>query len=221
MFRSFGLMLAVLTLPAAGTEIMLTNFSQDDLSSWTTKSFSGRTRYRIIAIDNLSILKADSEDSASGLWLDRKIDLLKTPFINWSWSIENRLQGLDERSKSGDDYAARIYVVIKGGWAMWQTKAMNYVWSSNQKEGAEWDNAYVGDKVRMIAVRGREAKLNHWYFEKRNVYRDLIAAYGDKGSEEKNLEAYRYIDSIAIMTDTDDSHQKAVSYYGDIIFSKQ
>nr|WP_201746351.1 DUF3047 domain-containing protein [Veronia nyctiphanis] len=141
--------------------------------------------------------------------------------MNWSWSTESRLSDLNETTKSGDDYVARVYVVIDGGMMMWRTRSINYVWSSNQEKSSIWDNAYAGDKVKMIAVQGKEAKLNHWYQEKRNVYNDLIAMFGDKGSPEENAKAYRYIDAIAVMTDTDNSRKQAVAYYGNIFFTQE
>ena len=96
---------------------------------------------------------------------------------------------------------------------------MSYVWSSNQNKGQVWNNAFAGSKVKMIAVRGKEDKEGQWQNEKRNVYQDLIAQFGDQGSEKANLEAYRFIDVVAIMTDTDNSKGNAESYYGDLVFS--
>lgn len=200
--------------------INITNFADEDLTSWQRKSFSGETRYEIAVQNDQYVLKADSSNSASGMAMERKIDLSKTPFINWSWMIENRLPGIAEQTKEGDDYPARIYVVVNNSWKIWNTKALNYVWSSNQKQYARWNNAYVKDKAKMIAVRGKQSELHFWYHEKRNVYQDLILAFGDKGNEKANLDAYRYVDVVAIMTDTDNSGAKAVAYYGDIIFSE-
>ena len=78
-----------------------------------------------------------------------------------------------------------------------------------------------GSSVRMLSVRGQLSDVNTWYYEKRNVYKDLIDCFGDKGSVEKNMEAYRYIDIIAVMTDTDNSGLIAESYYGDVYFSAE
>jgi hypothetical protein len=142
-----------------------------------------------------------------------------TPYLSWSWLAEKKLLALDERSKSGDDFVARIYVVIDGGFLFWKTESLNYVWSSNQDTGLIWDNAFAGASVKMMSIRGKESQKGRWYEEKRNVYQDLIDTLGDKGSEEANREAYKYIDVIAIMTDTDNSGKSAESYYGDIVFS--
>ncbi|MDV7103086.1 DUF3047 domain-containing protein [Vibrio sp. TH_r3] len=205
-------------LQAETTENNVTEFSNRDLSDWQSKSFSGNTDYQLVKEQTRTVLKATSVDSASGLALEKRIDLFQTPYINWSWRIENKLTGLDEQTKQGDDYAARIYLIIDGGWTVWKTQALNYVWSSNQTQQTQWNNAYV-DNAKMLAVRGKNATPKHWYTEKRNVYQDLITNFGDKGSAEKNEKAYRYIDVTAIMTDTDNSHQTVTAYYGDITFT--
>ena len=205
----------------ANAAINVTSLESNGISHWENESFNGESTYNLIEYNNRTVLKAQSSNSASGLVLKKKIDLLKTPYINWSWFAKNKLTGLDEKSKAGDDYIARVYVVIDGGFKIWNTKCLSYVWSSNQNEGQVWDNAFVGDKVKMVAVRGKEAKIDHWYNEKRNVFQDLVNQFGDKGSDENNLAAYQYINVIAIMTDTDNSARKAESYYGDIIFTAE
>ncbi len=201
--------------------LSIAKFSIENLEDWKAKSFKGNTQYSIVVKDGASVLKAESKDTASGLATEQVIDLFKTPFLNWSWNIENTLSNLNETTKDGDDYAARIYVVKSGGWKIWNTKALNYVWSSNQEKGSSWNNAFVGDNAKMLAVKGQADLVNTWVTEKRNVYQDLIELYGDQGSDKKNEEAYRYIDAVALMTDTDNGHQEAVAYYGDIYFSAQ
>ena len=162
-------------------------------------------------IGDLTVLKANSQASASGMFKEQHIDLEKTPFINWSWRISNRLYGLIEQTKAGDDYAARLYVVVKGGLAFWQTKAINYVWASNTTKETVWPNAYAGEQLMMLALRGPEAPINVWHTEKRNVRADLQKLFG---------EDIRYIDAVALMTDTDNSHSQASAFYGDIWFSR-
>lgn len=201
------------------TSITLPTFNQQGISQWEQKIFSGKTHYQVVQQDGQDILQAISQGSASGLFLEQRIDLAKTPFINWRWKIQNRLTGLQENTKQGDDYAARIYLVVKKGLFGLNSLAMNYVWSSNYKKGSLWNNAYAGDSVKMLALRDTKAKLDTWYDEKRNVYQDLINLFGDKGSQEANLKAYQYIDIIALMTDTDDSDNQAESFYGNISFS--
>jgi len=202
-----------------GQTVNIAQFSNETLDKWQTKSFVGHTQYAITQLDNQAVLHASSKQSASGLAKEIKIDLKQTPFLNWSWRIDNLLPAMDETTKAGDDYAARLYIVKSGGFFIWETKALNYVWSSNQDKGSVWDNAYAGSNARMLALRSADDGTGKWVSEKRNVYEDMIALYGDKGSDEANEKAYRYIDAVAIMSDTDDSKTQASAYYGDIYFT--
>jgi hypothetical protein len=195
----------------AESRLMMGEFSRNQLDDWEHKSFKGETRYQLQTLDGVVALKADSRDAASGLFKEQRIDLEQTPFLNWSWRITNHLEGLNEQSKAGDDYAARIYVVVKGGLAFWQTKAINYVWASNTSKDKVWPNAFAGDHAMMIALRGPEASTNVWYREKRNVMNDLQKLFG------KDLHT---IDVVVLMTDTDNSNQQVSAFYGDIWFSK-
>lgn len=197
----------------------LTLLNDASINRWEPQVFSGESIYTLCEYKGRKALQALSNSSASGLVLKKKIDLSTTPYLNWSWLVEKQLLALDERSKSGDDFIARVYVVIDGGFRVWKTKSLSYVWSSNQDQGVVWDNAFAGSKVKMMSVQGKDAKTGEWHEEKRNVYQDLIDVFGDQGSEAANLKTYQYIDVIAIMTDTDNSEKEAESYYGDIEFS--
>lgn len=200
--------------------IYVANFATDSLDNWEAKSFEGTTQYSIIDVEGKKLLQAKSDSSASGIAKELIIDLKKTPYLNWTWKVDTPLQQMDETSKKGDDYAARLYVVKKGGWQIWNTLALNYVWSSNQTTGAKWDNAFAGDNARMFALKDK-SHLAQWQTEKRNVYADMIDLFGDKGSDKENEEAYRYIDAVAIMTDTDNGGGKGEALYGDIYFTAE
>jgi len=207
------------TSPIVSSSLVIADFATEKLENWQSKSFVGETEYTIVNEDDKTVLKAYSQNSASALAKEITIDLLKTPFFNWSWKIENGLPNLDEITKDGDDYAARLYLVKSGGWKIWNTRALIYVWSSNQQAGSIWNNAFVGDNAKMLSVKGKEDTVSVWATEKRNVYKDLILIFGDKGSEKDNQEAYRYLDAVAIMTDTDNSQLNATAYYSNIYFS--
>ena len=89
--------------------------------------YSVLTEYSIIEVAGKKLLQAKSDSSASGIAKELTIDLKKTPYLNWSWKVDSALGQMDETSKQGDDYAARLYVVKKGGWQIWKTIALNYV----------------------------------------------------------------------------------------------
>ena len=188
-------------------------FSQGKLDDWLPKKFVNETLYSLKRIDNKTVLKAVSQNSASGLIKKIRVDIKKYPFLNWSWRIENRLAGaFDEKQKTGDDYAARIYVVVSSGIAFWNTIALNYVWSKNSTKGETWPNAFAQNNAVMVALRSSEAPLSIWHWEKRNIHEDFKKLFG------KEIE---FIDAVVLMSDTDNTKKEVTAYYGDISFSKQ
>jgi len=211
-FTSIVLLLLVEfhSLPVFAERLQVGDFSADDVTGWEAKVFSDETQYTLEKQGLISVLKAVSKGTASGMIKEVQVDLKKTPYMNWRWRTDSRLDGLDERQKSGDDYVARVYVVVSGGLFFWRTLALNYVWSSNQEKGASWPNAYAGENAMMLALRsGKDARAT-WVTEKRNVYEDLQRYFG------KEIQT---IGAIAVMTDTDNSEGQAVTYYGDIYFT--
>lgn len=192
------------------SQIMVGSFSAGDLAGWKTKEFKGHTQYQIAKIDNAQALKADSDAAASGLFYEQKIDLEKTPVMNWRWRVENHLGKIDEQAKSGDDFAARVYVVKSGGLVFWNTKAINYVWASTSPKDKTWPNPFAGDHAMMVAIRSSGDKIGTWQTERRNIREDFKRLIG---------EDIRQIDAVAIMTDTDNAKGKATAYYGDIYFT--
>ena len=206
-----SLFLSYTSMADETTRLKISDFSTKQLNGWKSKEFKGKTDYQIIQLDGKTVLKAVSNSSASGLFKEQRIDLYKTPYLNWSWRIENRLGKLNEQTKSGDDYAARVYVVIDGGWIFWNTRAINYVWASNTKKGEIWPNAFAGDHAMMIALRSADDQLRTWRSEKRNILQDLQRLFGDR---------IRFIDAVAVMTDTDNAKGKATAFYADIYFTE-
>lgn len=184
-------------------------FSAGSLQGWRQKRFSGETRYRLVAGDTGLVLHATTAGSASGLYRQISVDLTRTPWLNWSWRVDTVYDGVDERSKTGDDYPARIYVVVSGGWRFWDTRALSYVWASQLPEGAQWPNAFT-ESARLVAVESGPAHLGQWRHYRRNVRDDLLQAFGEEVPE---------IHAVALMSDSDNAGLSANAWYGDIWFS--
>ena len=203
---------AALILPfssMAEDDLIVGDFLAGSLTGWKEKTFKGKTRYELIDRGAGKVLKADSRASASGLFREMKIDLVKTPCMTWSWKVDGILDGLDETTKGGDDYPARVYVVFSDGLFFWQTRALNYVWSSGHKAGAAWPNAYT-DRSINVAVQSGPAHVGQWVVQSRNIRDDYKRFVGGDISQ---------ADAVAIMTDTDDSGRSATAYYGEVRFS--
>ena len=182
-----------------------------DISNWEKQAFSGETSYVLDSIDKRHVLKANSNASASGLIRKIEVDLNKTPYMNWSWKVETVLSNVEETTKAGDDYPARVYIVVSDGFFFWQTRALSYAWASRQPKGSSWLNAFT-DNATMVAVQSGDERVGEWVQEKRNILDDIKNLLGIDATS---------INAVAIMTDTDNSKQSASAYYGDIFFTSE
>ena len=89
-------------------------FTSAELSKLEVRKVRGadnKTIYSVGSNDNGNFLKAIADNAASGLGKEVKIDLNKTPFINITWKIEKDLMGIEENTKKGHDFAARVFVI--------------------------------------------------------------------------------------------------------------
>ncbi len=195
---------------ASPASLQIANFTAGELTAWKPLEFSGQTEYQIVTKDGVLLLEAVSRGSASGLIKKIRVDLLEYPFLNWSWQLGRPLDLFEEQRKSGDDFAARIYVIVAAGIFPWNKKAVNYVWSGATPKDQVWPSPYAGKNSMMVAVRSGQDPAGKTYIEKRNIYADLKQLFGKE---------IRYIDAVALMTDSDDSRGEALAYYGNIYFS--
>ena len=90
-------------------------------------------------------------------------------------------------------------------------KAINYVFSSNNEIGKNWPSPYTKKSIDNILSTTNE-NMNEWVTVKSNV-KDDFKKFHDLDVNE--------IDGIAIMTDTDNSKLKAITYYQNIFFSSE
>ena len=208
--RLVACLTAALGAGAAGAESVPV-LRDGDVAGWEEKVFEGKTLYETVRQDGRSVIRATSRGTASGLYLQRRIDLEKTPILRWTWRVDGTLGDIDERTRAGDDYSARVYVIRSHPVLLWRTRAVNYVWASAQAAGTTWPNAYT-DASQNVAVRSGDTYAGQWVEERRDVRADFRELFG---------KSVRYVDAVAIMTDTDNTGAFAVAYYGDITFSRE
>ena len=186
-------------------------FTKEELDSLEVRKIKGITKYTLGSNENGNYLRAEAEGKASGLGKEIKINLLKTPFINITWRVEKDLSGITENSKKGHDYAARVFVVKKTGATALSNRAINYVFSSNNFVDENWPSPYTKKSIDYVLSTTKEHH-NQWITVKANV-REHFKKLHDLDIKELN--------GVAIMTDTDNSKLKAISYYQNIYFSSE
>ena len=166
---------------------------------WREVVFEGKTEYRLEA----DCWQSRARGTASGLVRESTVDVTGTPYLHWQWRAEQIADWpeVDEKSKAGDDFQARVYVVKKG-WLPWQTRAINYVWSRQAAPGTHWPNPFASQAV-MVVVQGPGGAGPRQSFT-RNVREDFRRFHG--------LEVEK-VDAVAIMTDGDNTGTRVASCY--------
>ena len=189
-------------------------FTEKELLELKVRKVRGadnQTIYTVGSNENGNFYKAVADNAASGLGKEIKIDLNKTPFINITWKIEQDLKGIKEDTKKGHDFAARVFAVKKTGATALSNRAINYVFSSNSEVGKNSPSPYTKKSIDNVLATTKEY-INKWVTVKANVKSDFKKFHDLDVNE---------IDGIAIMTDTDNSKLKAVSFYQNIFFSSE
>ena len=192
-------------------EIKVFDFTQEELKTLKVRKIKGKTIYQVGSNENGNYLRAEAEGKASGLGKEVKIDLTKTPFLNITWKVEKDLSGIIENSKKGHDYAARVFVVKKTGATALSNRAISYVFSSNSSVGENWPSPYTKKSIDYVLATTKEHN-NKWVTVKANVREHFKILH--------NLDVEE-IEGLAIMTDTDNSKLKAISYYQNIYFTSE
>ena len=192
-------------------KVNIFTFTEDEFQSLKVRKVKGETTWSLGSNDNGNFIRAEAEGKGSGLGKEVKIDLLKTPFINITWKVEKDLAGIIENSKKGHDYAARVFVVKKTGSTALSNRAINYVFSSNSNIDDNWPSPYTKKSIDYVLSTTKE-NLDTWITVKANVKEDFMLLH--------NLDV-KNLSGVAIMTDTDNSKLKAISYYQNIYFSSQ
>ena len=193
-------------------EVRVFEFTEEEFETLEVRKVRGadsKTKYSLGFNENGNFLKAEANNAASGLGKEIKIDLNKTPFLNITWKVEKGLKGINERSKKGHDYAARIFVVKKTGATPLSNRAMNYVFSSNEEINVSHPSPYTKKSIDFVLSTTNE-NLNEWVTVKVNVQ--------DHFKKFHNLDLNE-INGVAIMADTDNSKLSSIAYYQNIYFS--
>ena len=204
----------ILIISANAGEILVFKFTNEELKSLKVRKVRGAnnmTDYSIGKNKNGNFLKANADNAASGLGKEIDIDLEKFPFINITWKVEKDLVGIKERTKKGHDFAARVFVIKKTGSTPLSNRAINYVFSSNSEIGENWRSPFTKKSIDNVLSTTKH-NLNKWVTVKANVKEDF------KKFHDIDVNT---LNGVAIMTDTDNSKMKAVTYYQNIYFSSE
>lgn len=186
------------------------------------------TRFRLEADDRRTVLRADAEHSMAGLSKPVRVDLGRLPYLCWRWRIAAPLVKADLRTRQGDDYAARVYVLFDydkdrlplgerlklGALKMLfgidiPAAALNYVWDNRYPLDTVAPNAYT-DRAMMWVLRSGPGEAGRWVTEVRNVKQDFRRAFGEDAPA---------VSAVVVASDTDNTGENATAWFGGFRFT--
>ncbi|MGE4242636.1 DUF3047 domain-containing protein [Ramlibacter sp.] len=199
------------------------------VSGWqhqTLPKVERANQFEVVADGERRALRVTSSSSAS-TWLTRlQGELGPRPTLQWQWKVTKALPGSDLRSKQGDDYAARLYVLfdlppdrltladrlrMQAARALAGVEvpaaALCYVWGSAQPAGTTGWNPYT-DRVRMVVVDSGDAQAGRWRANTRDLRRDWEEAFGGPIPP---------VGAIAVGADTDNTRDNVEAWFGDVV----
>lgn len=220
------LILSLIGFSVGYPESEKTLFKEDfnTLDNWNPLYFPKIKRhssYRIVSTGIEKYLQAASNASASALVYKKQFNVYEFPRVRWRWKIENVYRNGNARTKAGDDYPIRVYIIFKydpqkaGFFEKLKYNsaklvygeypphsALNYIWASKEYKERLITSAYT-EKAKLIILEQGVSKVDKWQTEEANIITDYHWAFGEEPPA---------IASIAIMNDSDNTGEKSISY---------
>ncbi|MEX0945551.1 MAG: DUF3047 domain-containing protein, partial [Balneolaceae bacterium] len=175
--------------------------------------------------DGTPIIVAYSNNSISSVTSPLTADPTVFQYLEWEWKIESVIDTGDMTQKSGDDFAARVYVTfdydpsnLRFGerirYMAYKTftsfeiplRSLNYIWANKAEIGTTGENPF-SSWVQYIVIQSGNELSKEWFTEKRNILDDYRRVYGEEPPP---------ISGITIMTDSDNTGKSTKAYFGKI-----
>jgi hypothetical protein len=182
-------------------------------------------RFSVEVLNDARVIRIDAASEAASLTRNVTWDLAALPRLTWQWRVDRVISKSDPATKSGDDFAARLYVMFdlpidslplvdrtKLKLARWlygddlPTAALCYVWGNRSPVGTQTWNAFT-DRVRMIVLRNGDDSPGSWALEHRDIAADFRQAFGVAPPPPLG---------IAIAADTDQTGETVTAWFADI-----
>jgi len=179
------------------------DFSDEGMKLLKKRGFGKKTIYTNAKDENGWFLKAEADGTATGLGIEIEKDLLsEMPFLNITFKIEKDFENIDQKTKNGHDWTARVMV---GHGKKIGSKLVSLAHSSFLEEGYLQKSPWTkGSRDYVIS----NDKSGEWHTRKINV-RDLL----------EKTHNISFTNFLAIFSDSNNSKQKIIAYYRDIYFS--
>ena len=202
---AYFLTILIICMPVSAKEFRI-DFSDEGMKLFKKRGFGKKTTYTNGKDDKGWFLKAEADSSATGLGMEIDKELLKEmPFINITFKIEKDFDSIDQKTKDGHDWAARIMV---GYGKKIGSKLVSLSHSSFLEEGFTQKSPWNPKKSVDYVISND--KSGEWHTRKINI-KELLEKTHD----------ISFTNFIAVFSDSNNSKQKIIAYYRDIYFSSE
>jgi hypothetical protein len=193
----------------------------DNWKPFTFPKIKSHSTYTIERAGSDHVLRAESSASASAIVYKETFTVRDYPKAKWRWRVKNVYAKGNARSKEGDDYPIRVYIMfeydpdkagvgerIKYGIAKSlygdypPHSSLSYIWSSKDDPETFVVSPYT-DKAVMVLLEKGLAKVGTWVDEEIDILADYEKAFKTKPPARAR---------IAIMNDSDNTGEGSVSW---------
>jgi len=176
----------------------------------------------LVEVDGQRALRIKADAAAGGLVHPLNLPGDQAWQLSWQWRTEQKLDKARFATREGDDYAARVYVLLdypldslsfvtRQKLRLARTffdpdlpaATLSYVWDNREAPGTHARSAYT-ETVEMRVLRGPEAAQGKWLEESRDLRADATAAFGS---------APRKILGVVFAADSDNTGESVTSYF--------
>ncbi len=183
-------------------------------------------RFALVDDNGVTVLRVQSQDAAGTVAHALRVDPARRAMLAWRWKIDHVVAKADMTLKSGDDFAARVYVFfdvpvaqlplgdriklllarVLYGQAL-PSAALCYVWDNRHPVGMSAWSPYT-DRVRMVVLESGPARAGRWVEESRDLAADFRSAFGERAPVPA-------VTGIAAGSDTDQTGESVTAWFGD------
>jgi hypothetical protein len=182
------------------------DFSDEGIKLLKKKGFGKKTIYTNGKDNKGYYLKAVADSGATGLGVEIKNKKLleEMPFLNVTFKIEQDFTNIDQTTKNGHDWVARVMI---GHGKKIGSKLLSLSHSSFLNEGFLQQSPWTkGSRDYVIS----NDKSGEWHTRKVNV-KELL----------EKTHNISFTNFLAVFSDSNNSKQKIIAYYRDIFFSSE
>ncbi len=173
-----------------------------------------------------TVLRVHSDAAAGTALHPLSLDPAERPLLSWRWKIDRVVEKANLKEKSGDDFAARVYVffdVPLSDLAFSESVALRlarlvygadlpaagicYVWDNRHAVGTLSPSPYAAH-IHTFVLESGNGQAGKWREESRDLEADFRTAFGGKTAPR--------VTGIALGNDTDQTLESVTAWFGDV-----